>query len=211
MGPSIVHIRWSRKHPTTTVLSNYDPATLTVSVTLLGVRDGDLFPYFSARNHYKSLWLSTVLLIVLAVFGSGLDGVSVAGFDVFPFILYLIPHSILVFFLVNRHSEYLFDIPSPLVAVLLFALYAVGSSFLAIGASSVLKVMVIVVASISVAAFAYWSVGDAWSLRRYVGILQLLALLGLAIAVIEITTKARIYPLANGSVWMRTTRALRGT
>jgi len=136
--------------------------------------------------------LSTVLLIVLAVFGSGLDGVSVAGFDVFPFILYLIPHSILVFFLVNRHSEYLFDIPSPLVAVLLFALYAVGSSFLAIGASSVLKVMVIVVASISVAAFAYWSVGDAWSLRRYVGILQLLALLGLAIAVIEITTSTHL-------------------
>lgn len=143
---------------------------------------------FALRTGVGIFWVSTAILIILAIFGVGLDGIAIGPFDVPPFILYLLFHSIVMLGIMISRSEYILDIPSPMFILLLFAMYVIGSSFWASDTVSAIKEMTLIVASIATGLFVYWSVTDRRTLSKYLSVLKLLALVGLVIAAFEITT-----------------------
>jgi hypothetical protein len=140
------------------------------------------------RGNLGILWISTAILIILAVFGFGLDGVAVGPFNVPPFIMYLVFHAILMVALMISRMEFVLDFANPLLILSLFAIYVLGSSFWAVNVVSAIKQMILIVASILIGLFVYWSVPDRWMLSRYIFILKLLALVGVVIATFEIAT-----------------------
>ena len=140
------------------------------------------------QNNIGIFWISTAILVALAVFGVGLDGLAVGPFNVPPFILYLVVHAVLMLALMISRSEYALDFPGPMLILLLFAMYVLGSSFWAADTVSAMKEMILVVASILTGLFIYWSVADRWMLSKYIDVLKLLALVGAVIAILEITT-----------------------
>lgn len=133
-------------------------------------------------------WFSTAILIILAVFGVGLDGIAVGSFNIPPFILYLVIHAGLTLMLMISRSEYVLDIPNPMFILLLFAIYVLGSSIWAVNTISAIKVMALIVSSILTALFIYWGVTDRWTLSRFISVLKIIALIGIVIAILEITT-----------------------
>jgi len=139
------------------------------------------------RNNIGLFWISTAILVILAVFGVGLDGVAVGPFEVPPFILYLVVHAILMLALMISRSEYVLDLPRPLLVLLLFAMYVLGSFFWAADIVSAMKEMLLIFASILTGLFVYWTVPDRWTLSKYISVLKLLAFVGVVIAVLEIT------------------------
>jgi len=139
------------------------------------------------RSNIGVFWISTAILVIFAVFGVGLDGVAVGPFEVPPFILYLVVHAILMLALMISRSEYVLDLPRPLLILLLFAMYVLGSSFWAANIVSAMKEMLLIFASILTGLFVYWTVPDRWTLSKYISVLKLLALVGLVIAVLEVT------------------------
>lgn len=139
------------------------------------------------RSDIGVFWISTAILIILAVFGVGLDGVAVGPFEAPPFILYLGVHATLMLALMISRSEYVLDLPRPLLILLLFAMYVLGSSFWAADIVSAMKEMLLIFASIITGLFVYWTVADRWTLSKYISVLKLLALVGVVIGVLEIT------------------------
>ncbi|WP_162562597.1 O-antigen ligase family protein [Salinigranum rubrum] len=133
-------------------------------------------------------WTSTAILIILAVFGVGLAGVAVGPFEVPPFILYLVVHVILMIALIISRSEYVLDFPGPMLTLLFFAMYVLVSSLWASDTVLAMKEMSLIVTSILTGLFVYWSVSSRQVLSKYLSVLKLLALIGIVIAVVEITT-----------------------
>lgn len=140
------------------------------------------------QDNIGILWTSTAILVILAVFGVSLTGIAVGPFEVPPFILYLGVHAVLVIALMTSRSEYALDLPGPMLILLFFAMYVLVSSLWATDIVLAIKEMTIIVTSIVTGLFVYWGVSSRPVLSKYFSVLQLLALAGVVIAVVEITT-----------------------
>lgn len=151
---------------------------------------------FNSRNS-RAFLLSNAVLLTIAILAFIVPGLEIGGFNIFAYVIYIIPHTGLLLYLMVTRREFALDLPYPLYGLLLFALYVVCSFFWSTDTIITVKKMVIIVTSIGVAMHLYWSIAHYRTLNWYLRIIQIVSIIGLTVAAFEIVTGAHL-PVSNG-------------
>jgi hypothetical protein len=150
----------------------------------------------SSRNS-RAVLLSNALLLTIAILAFVVPGLEIGGFNIFAYVIYLIPHTGLLLYFMMTKREFALDFPYPLYGLLLFSIYVVCSFFWATDTTIAAKKMVIIVTSIGVAMHLYWSIANYRTLDWYLRIIQIVSIIGLIVAAFEVATGAHL-PVSNG-------------